>query len=144
MSAKGRFIFDESKLRPGQRIAALLLVEREFGAKADRKTKEEIATEAGVTRMGMHKWETQDPNFIAYKNYLAAEVMDSHLPLVYGKLIGIIKQGNAKGIEMFLKRMGDLDSKQEVVLRQGEDEMSFEERKAELLARLNAQEDGDK
>lgn len=140
--ASKKFIFDESKFRPGQRIAAMLLAEREFMPKDERKTDEQIAEEAGVTRMTVYLWRTQDPNFIAYKNYLASDMMDSHLPLVYAKLIGIIKQGNAKGIEMFLKRMGDLDSKSEVTVREGASEdMTVEERKAELLKRLESASD---
>lgn len=131
-----RFKFDESKLRPGQRIAAMLLVEREFSPKDERRTKISIAEEVGVTPQGMGKWEREDANFIAYKNSLSATVMDSHLPLVYSKLLGIINQGNAKGIEMFLKRIGDLDSKQEVTITTSSDDMTFEERKAALEARL--------
>ena len=133
-----RYKFDESKLKPGQRIAAMLLVEREFATKEERRTKISIAAEVGVSVQGMGKWEREDTNFIAYKNSLSSNVMDSHLPLVYAKLLGIINQGNAKGIEMFLKRIGDLDSKQEVTITTNSDDQSFEERKAALLARLEA------
>lgn len=137
MSAKSKFIFDETKLKPGQREAAALLVEAEFTPRDKRKTKEEIADEVGCARMTLYRWEAQDPNFIAYKNFLASDVMDSHLPLVYARLIGIINQGNAKGIELFLKRIGDLDSKSEVVVRNDdEDKQDYEERRKELLARI--------
>ena len=134
-----RYKFDESKLKPGQKIAAMLLVEREFAPKEERRTKISIAAEAGVTPQGMNKWEREDANFVAYKNSLSATVMDAHLPLVYSKLLGIINQGNAKGIEMFLKRIGDLDTKQEVVITTGSDDMTFEERKAALEARLQTE-----
>lgn len=138
MSAKSKFIFDETKLKPGQREAAALLVEAEFTPRESRKHKEEIAEEVGITRMTLYRWENNDANFIAYKNYLASDVMDSHLPLVYARLIGIINQGNAKGIELFLKRIGDLDTKSEVTVRDGGQELSYEDRRKELLARLGA------
>lgn len=135
MARKG---YDETKLRPGQREAGLLLVEREFATKENRKTKQQIAEEVGVTYQCLWKWDTQDSNFIAYKNSLSADFMDSHLSLVYSKLIDVIKQGNTKGIELFLKRHGDLDSKSEVTIKDSRDEdKSFEERQAELLERLN-------
>lgn len=137
-SNKSRYVFDESKFTPGQRLAAYLLAEREFLPKEQRKTYDEIAEEAGVTMRTVMKWNNHDPNFINYKNYLASDMMDSYLPLVYSKLIGVIQQGNVKGIEIFLKRIGDLDTKQEVVLRDGGQEKSVEERKQELLQRIQA------
>lgn len=137
MANKARFKFDETKFRPKQREAALMLVEREFAPKEERKTLKEIADELGMSRMGLYKWDKHDPNFIAYKNYLASEVMDSHLSLVYSKLIEVIeKDGNTKGIELFLKRIGDLDTKSEISLTDNRGEESFEDRKAALLERL--------
>lgn len=144
MSAKHKFIYDETKFRPGQRKAGLLLAEYEFSPKEIRKDKEEIAEECGISRMTLYRWERQDPNFIKYKNYLVSEMMDSHLGAVYKRLLDVIMDdGNTKGMEMFLKRIGDLDSKQDVTIRQGEDEMSAEERKKELLDRLGLQEKGE-
>jgi len=138
-----RWGFDETKLRPGQREAAILLVEREFETdRSARKTKEEIAKEVGVSRQGMHKWETQDPNFIAYKNHLAADFFDTHLAFVYRKMLEGIDKGSMKGIELFLRRIGDLDRKDELTLREsGGGEESFEERAAALKARLGEKED---
>ena len=141
MSAKHRFNFDETKFRPGQQRAALLLVERDFAPRDERKTLQEIAEEVGITRQGIHKWNTQDPNFIAYKNYLASEFMDTHLSLVYSKLIDVVKAENTKGIELFLKRIGDLDTKSEVTLNDNRSEESFEDRKAALLERLGSDEE---
>lgn len=135
MSAK--FKYDETKFKPKQREAAILLVEREFAPKDERKTMQEIADELTMSRQGLHKWNTQDANFIAYKNYLASEIADTHLSLVYSKLIDVIKDGNTKGIELFLKRIGDLDTKSEVTLNDNRSDESFEDRKAALLARLN-------
>lgn len=129
------FDFDETKFKPMQREAALALVEYEFSPKSHRKTKDEIATELGLTRQAIHKWDTQDQNFIAYKNYLSAQFMDSNVAFVYSKLITAIDRGSVRGMELYMKRLGDLDEKQEVTIKQEGGE-SFEERRAELLKRL--------
>jgi len=139
-----QFQYDENKLRPGQREAAYKLVEYEFTPKSERKTIEQIADEVGVTRKTIHKWKTHDRNFINYKNHLAAQFADSHLPLVYSKLIESIERGSVRGIETFLKRIGDLDQKSEVTIKSGDEDRSFDERKDELLQRLKeASEGGD-
>jgi transcriptional regulator with XRE-family HTH domain len=136
-----RFQFDETKLKPGQKEAAVMLVEYEFTDKAERKTKEQIAEEVGVSRMTLHRWETSDENFINYKNYVASQYANTYLPFVYKKLIEGIARGSMKGIELFLKRIGDLDDRTEVTIEDKRNDQSFEERKAALLARLNAKQD---
>lgn len=128
--------FDESRLRPGQREAALALVEREFKPKSERKTKEAIAEELEISYMTLWRWENQDDNFIGYKNHIAGQFMDTQLSFVYRKLIEGIDRGSMKGIELYLKRIGDLDDKSEITVNTSGNEKSFEERKAELLARL--------
>lgn len=135
MSNKHAFKYDESKFLPKQREAAIALVEYEFTPKGQRKTKEQIAEDLGVSRKTLHNWDTRDANFIAYKNALSADFMDSHLALVYKKLIESIERGSVKGIELYLKRIGDLDTATEVTIKNGDD-VSFEERKAALLERL--------
>lgn len=139
MTKAKRFFFDETLFKPGQQKAAILLVENDFvSSREERKSKEQIAEECGVTRVTLWHWDTKDTNFIAYKNYIASEMMNSQLSYVYSKLMDIIGEGNSKGIEMFLKRMGDLDTKTDLTIddrRQG-DEMSFTERKDALLERL--------
>lgn len=138
MSAKDKFYssYDSSKFRPGQREAAALLVEREFTPKSDRKSLEQVAQEAGVVRKTLYHWQYFDSNFIAYKNYLATEFVDSHLPFVYRKLIEGIDNGSMKGIETFLKRIGDMDTKSDVTIHQGGNDESFEDRKQELMERI--------
>lgn len=134
-----QFNYDESKFRPKQREAAIALVEYEFTPKGERKTKDEIAEELGITRKTLHNWDTKDRNFINYKNHLAGQFADSSLSFVYSKLLDGISKGSMRGIETFLKRIGDLDSHSEVTIRQGDGEdKSFEERKAELLQRIKA------
>lgn len=136
MSAKHTFKFDESRFKPKQREAAIALVEYEFTPKGERKTKQQIADELGITRMTLHLWDTKDENFIAYKNYLASQFMDSHLAYVYKRLLDSIERGSVKGIELYLKRIGDLAEQNEITIRQEGSDQSFEERKAELLKRL--------
>lgn len=136
MANKHNFKYDESKFKPKQREAAIALVEYEFTPKAQRKTKGEIADELGVTRMCLYNWDTKDANFIAYKNYLASEFMDSHLAFVYKKLIESIEKGSTRGIELYLKRIGDLDQNSEITIKQ-EGDVSFEERKRALQERIS-------
>ena len=137
MRRGNQFKYDETKLRPGQREAAILLAENDFTPFDERKTRQEIADEIGYSRMSLYKWEKRDANFIAYKNSLSSNIMDGHLSLTYSKLIDVIKDGNTKGIELFLKRIGDLDNRSEITLNEGSgDNLSFEERQAALLARI--------
>ena len=135
MSNKHNFKYDESKFLPKQREAGIALVEYEFTPKGQRKTKEQIADEIGVSRKTLHNWDTKDANFINYKNALASEFMDSHLALVYKKLIDSIERGSVRGIEIYLKRIGDLDTQTEITIKD-ESAMSFEDRKAAIMARL--------
>lgn len=137
---KRDYNFDESKLRPGQREAALLLVEYEFLPKDERITHEEIAERVGSTRNTIHTWRTRDRNFIEYKNYLSADFFDSYLPFVYSKLIDGISNGSMKGIELYLKRMGDLDNRSEVTINDNNSDKTHDERKKELMERLRVDE----
>ena len=130
------FEYDETKFKPLQREAALALVEYEFTPKAQRKTKQEIADELGITRQCLHKWDTQDKNFIAYKNSIAADFTDSHTAFVYKKLLDSIDRGSVRGIELFMKRLGDLADQQELTIKTDGNDKSFEERRAELMKRL--------
>lgn len=130
-----QFEYDETKFKPLQREAAIALVEYEFTPKGQRKTKQEIADEIGITRQGLHKWDTQDKNFIAYKNSLAADFTDSNTAFVYSKLIDSIGRGSVRGIELFMKRIGDLADQQELTIKQ-EGAMTFEERREDLMKRL--------
>lgn len=141
MSAKHTFKYDESKFRPKQREAAIALVEYEFTPKGERKTKDQISEELGITRKTMHNWDTKDANFIAYKNYLASEFMDSSLSFVYKKLLESIDRGSVRGMELYLKRIGDLADQNEITIKTDGDTKSFEERQAELLARLGVTND---
>lgn len=137
------FKYEEARFKPKQREVALALVEREFAEKKARKTKGEIAEENGITAMTLWRWENHDANFIAYKNHLASEFMDSRLAFVYGKLLDVIGEGNTKGIELFLKRIGDLDTKTDLTISKSGDEETQEERLAKLKARLDAADDED-
>lgn len=138
MSAKHTFKYDESKFLPKQREAAIALVEYEFRPKGERKTKEQIAESLGITRMTLYNWDSKDANFIAYKNYLASEFMDSSLAFVYKKLLESIDRGSVRGMELYLKRIGDLAEQNEITIKTEGDSKSFEQRQAELLARLGA------
>lgn len=137
MANKRQYGFDESKFKPGQRKAALALVEKEFAKEGEKRTNEEIAADAGVTRMTLYVWDTQDDNFIRYKRYLTDDFMDTQVAFVYSKLINSIDQGSVRAIELFMKRMGDLANKQEISFPDsaGSGE-SFEDRKDDILRRL--------
>lgn len=138
-----RFDYDESKLRPKQREAAHELVLYEFSSSKGsdefppRKTKKRIAEELGITRKTLHAWDTKDTNFIAYKNKVASDMLNSMLPLVYSQLMRNVRNGSMRAIEVFMKRIGDLDSRSEIVVNDASGGgQTFEERKREIQERL--------
>lgn len=137
MATKKPYGFDESKFRPKQREAALLLVEKEFTDNKDKRTNEEIAQELGVSRKSLWNWDNLDQNFIAYKKYLSNDFMDTQVAFVYSKLLKSIESGSIRGIELFMKRAGDLANKQEVSFTSQDDTESFDVRRKELMERLN-------
>lgn len=129
--------FDEGKMKPGQREAAQRLLENEFADKKDRKTKQQIAEELGIARMTLYRWENEDDNFIAYKNYLADMTLKSFFPTVVRKHMEGINMGSAKLIELFYKKFGMLAAdKQEITIDDGGS--SPEERAKRLAERLAA------
>lgn len=138
------FPFDETKFKPNQREAAIKLIEREFAPKDEKKSKTQIAEELGISRMTLHNWETRDSNFKEYRNYLAQDFVNGYLPFVYSKLIEGIDKGSMRGIELYLKRIGDLDSRSEVTINNADgSEKTHDERKAELLQRLKGEAGGE-
>lgn len=100
----------EAKLDPRKRHAALLLVERDLtdDLGGERKTMDEIAAEVGVSRQAIHNWNTQDRNFIEYKNLLADDFLDAKRSLVYRQLMKLIEgpQPSVKAIDLFMRRHG--------------------------------------
>src|SRR5690625_5048434 len=109
-----RFQYDETLFKPGQRRAAIMLVEYEFASNGERKTMQEIADECGVSRRTLYNWNTKDQNFIAYKGAIASDFLDTQTAFVYRKLIDSVSNGSMKAIETFMKRIGDLDNRSEV------------------------------
>lgn len=144
MANRERYGFDETKFKPKQREAALALVEKEFTDKGYRKSNQQIADELGITRMTLYNWNNKDRNFIRYKRYLSDDFMDSQVAFVYSKLLDSIDKGSVRGIELFMKRMGDLANKQEISFSTQGENQSFEDRRKELMERLeDAQKDGE-
>lgn len=136
-----QFSYEEARFKPKQREGAIMLVEYEFTPKAARKSKQEIADELGITRKTLHNWDTKDSNFIAYKNHLAAQYTDSQLAFVYQKLIESIGRNSVRAMELYMKRIGDLDTKTEVTVKQDGEDKTHEERKAAILERLRQQQE---
>lgn len=142
MAERHRYRFDETKFKDGQKLAAILLVEREFTPKGERKTTQEIADEIGVCRKTLYNWDTKDDNFIEYKKYLSAQTLDTHMPMVYARLLeSIDKRYSVRAMELFMKRAGDLADNSEITIKSGEEsDKSTDERLAELKARLGVAE----
>lgn len=143
MAERGRYRFDESRFKPGQQLAAMALVEREFTPKGERKTMDEIAEEAGVSRKTLYNWNTKDDNFIEYKKYLSAQMLDTHMPMVYARLVeSIDKRYSVRAMELFMKRAGDLNDNTEITIKDGTgDGGNQEERLADLKKRLGITEE---
>ena len=129
--------YNEALLRPGQRQAAELLLVREFAAKGERQTDEEIAEECGVTRMTLYNWRTKDENFIAYYQHRVDVYMRGQFGFVMRKLHDGISAGSMKGIELYVKMAGLLIDKSQVeVDDKRETPEETKRRLAERLAEL--------
>ncbi len=112
------------------------LFEYEFGDKKSRKTKEQIAEELGITRMTLYRWETQDDNFIAYRNQLAQTYLSSRQSEVFEVLMRSIRNGSMRGVELFFKAQGLLKDQSEITITDGGE--TIEERTKRLAERLKA------
>lgn len=113
---------DELKARLDDRQikAAHLLVANSFASKEDRKTKEELAEEVGISRQYLWVWESNNRDFIAYKAGLSDMFLASYRDLADSQLIKLIKgtsnNGNPsiKALELYYKLDGRLVNRSEV------------------------------
>lgn len=98
----------EARLDGRQRIAALAVVEREFSEDGERKSFDEIAQEAGVHRVTLYEWRTQNKAFIDYVNTIADDFLAAKRPIVYKRLMQLIDsaQPSVKALDLFMKREG--------------------------------------
>ena len=112
----------EAKLTAQQRKAAYLVVENELLPTKERRTKEEIATEVGVTYKTIWSWSTRNRDFIEYKNAIADDFLETEREAVYSNLMQLIKypQPSVKAIDLYLRRFGLLTEKQVVTTENGE------------------------
>lgn len=112
----------EAKLTAQQRKAAYLVVENELLPTKERRTKEEIATEVGVTYKTIWSWSTRNRDFIEYKNAIADDFLETEREAVYSNLMQLIKapQPSVKAIDLYLRRFGLLTEKQVVTTETGE------------------------
>jgi transcriptional regulator with XRE-family HTH domain len=109
------------RLTPQQQMAANMYVANEFAGK-EKKTQDELAEEIGMTRQGLHKWRTENLDFIRYQSALTEFKLESYRTLVDAKLISLIEKGpsnngipSIKAIELFYKLNGRLVDRSEVV-----------------------------
>ncbi|NSL51699.1 phBC6A51 family helix-turn-helix protein [Calidifontibacillus erzurumensis] len=113
---------DELKMRLNdlQIRAAHLLVANSFANREDRKTKQEIADELGISRQYLWRWENNDRDFIAYKAALSDMFLESYRDLADAQLIKLIKGTSNNGIpsikalELYYKLNGRLVNRSEV------------------------------
>lgn len=117
----------EARLDGRQIRAALLCVEREFAAEADRRTFESIAQEIGVSTVTLWEWRTQNRNFIDYSNYLADDFLAGERAFVYRQLRKLIGQGSVKGIDLYFKRHGLITERQLIETKDANDVKSNED-----------------
>lgn len=110
----------KASLTPAQHLAAEFMLEREYAAKNDRKTYEEIAEEVGISTRLLYDWR-KNPDFVKYTAALSDTKLDSYRSLADAQLIRLIQgtsnNGNAaiKALELFYKINGKLVDKREVV-----------------------------
>ncbi|WP_340083807.1 phBC6A51 family helix-turn-helix protein [Siminovitchia sp. FSL H7-0308] len=115
--------FDELKqrLKPGQRLAAELIVQNDFAPKGEKMTLEQIAEQVGVTDRQLYNWR-QDADFTRYMSAISDNKLDNYRSLADSQLIKLI-QGTSnngvasiKALELFYKLNGRMQDKQTVVM----------------------------
>lgn len=111
----------EARLDPRQKIAALLVVEREMTDETERKSYDEIADEVGVSRQALYKWRTQNKTFIDYVNLLADDFLESKRARVYNRMMKLIDsdQPSVKALDLYMRRFGLLTDKSVVETKDG-------------------------
>ncbi|MBC9785092.1 helix-turn-helix domain-containing protein [Heliobacterium chlorum] len=111
MAVRKRPVF---AVAPEQAKAAELFVGNELDG---RLTIAEIAEQVGVSARTIYRWK-QDPEFLAYQNYLADMVMEDFLTEAYVRLRGLVRADNEKtqlkALELLLKNRGKLTDVKEI------------------------------
>ncbi|MCW2278723.1 phBC6A51 family helix-turn-helix protein [Heliophilum fasciatum] len=99
---------------PEQAKAAELFVGNELDG---RLTIAEIAEQVGVSERTIYRWK-QDPEFLAYQNYLADLLMEDFITEAYVRLRGLVRADNEKtqlkALELLLKNRGKLTDVKEI------------------------------
>ncbi|GIQ63700.1 hypothetical protein PACILC2_22680 [Paenibacillus cisolokensis] len=133
----------EAQLDGRQRLAAMLVVEREFAPESERKSYEQIAEEVGVSARSLWEWRHRNRAFIDYVNAMSADILASSRPKVYRQLLKLIDgaQPSVKAIDLYFKHEGLITTKTEIDVNNGNagpksnDELAAEiEELDELLA----------
>lgn len=120
----------EAKLTAQQRKACLYLVDKDLNPDAEFKTELEIAEAIGVDRTTLYRWRKQNPDFIAYKNLLADDMLAEERSMVYAQLIRMIQgsQPSIKAMDLYFKRFGLLSEKLNIETTETSSELSEEAR----------------
>lgn len=114
--------FDELKqrLKPGQRLAAELIVQNDFAPKGEKMTLDQIAEQVGVTDRQLYNWR-QDADFTRYMAAISDNKLDNYRSLADSQLIKLI-QGTSnngvasiKALELFYKLNGRMQDRQTLV-----------------------------
>lgn len=124
----------ESKLTLQQQKAAFLLVENDLRDNGNKKKKEDLAKEVGVTRQTLYDWQRKNRNFIDYKNEIADDFLADYRSGVYGQLMKLINssQPSVKAIDLYLRRFGLLTEKQVIANEDSSGSRSNEDLEKEL------------
>jgi len=111
----------KQRLKPGQRLAAELIVQNDFAPKGEKMTLEQIAEQVGVTDRQLYNWR-QDADFTRYMAAISDNKLDNYRSLADSQLIKLI-QGTSnngvasiKALELFYKLNGRMQDKQTVVM----------------------------
>lgn len=110
----------KAKLTPAKQKAAELILEREYAAKGEKATFEDIAEEVGVTERTLYEWR-KDAYFIQYLAVISDQKLDNYRGLADAQLIKLI-QGTSnnglasiKALELYYKLAGKLVERRETI-----------------------------
>lgn len=110
----------KAKMTPKHLLAAELILENEFRAKGDKRTYEEIATEAGIAPRTLYNYR-QEPEFVQYLAAISDTKLDGYRSMADAQLVklmnGTSNNGtpSIKALELYYKIIGKLVDKREVV-----------------------------
>jgi transposase-like protein len=123
MARKSRRDQLAEQLTLAQQKAAYMLIDNEVAPNGSRKKLEEIAEEAGVDRVTLYRWRTQNQAFIEFKKEIAKDYLSDAVGIFARQLIRSMEGTNGapsqKALDLYAKMMGFIKTEHSLEITQG-------------------------